>query len=71
MKLVKVSGQPAFRYTCVRCQKVGEVGLTSPNYRGEVEKRADVFADLEGKPFVDYYCEKCASELRAAQGALR
>ncbi len=47
-----VSGTP-FRVTCIACQKQG------------YSDRQPFYADLDGKPWVDYYCEPCADRLGA------
>ena len=44
--------EPAFRVKCAVC---GKEGWSS---------EGDWFADLDGEPFVDYYCERCANEAR-------
>jgi len=38
---------PKMLYTCIKCGK----------------KTPEVYADLDGKPFVDYYCEECTKSL--------
>jgi uncharacterized protein YlaI len=52
MKLVKVSG-PAFVVTCVKCEHVFLAG-----------NGHDIYADLHGHPFKDYYCQDCANKVR-------
>jgi hypothetical protein len=47
MKLVKVNPTPVFLVTCIKCGK---------NYHSDT---AVTYADLEGKPFKDYYCVNC------------
>ena len=53
MKLVKVTGK-AFTITCVKCGK------------RTYSDTKQFYADTEGKPFVDYYCETCSPVLCAA-----
>jgi len=47
MKLTKVNPFPSFVVLCFNCNK--------RLYSWE----EDIFADLEGKPFKDYYCKAC------------
>ncbi len=54
---VLLVGGPAMAFTCVNC----EIPLTSDSQA--ITNRA--FADLDGKPWVDYYCYTCASKLGA------
>ena len=52
MNLQKVTGKP-FRCTCVQC-----------GWRNSTDNE-DFTADLDGKPFKDYYCSKCTQKLNA------
>lgn len=54
MNLQQVTGPPIM-LVCIRCFKLG---MTSRNV---------FYADTEGKPFEDYYCEPCADALRAEE----
>ena len=45
---------PCFRFLCVKCGR-REQSITT-------DGRENAYADLNGKPFVDYYCLKCAEE---------
>jgi hypothetical protein len=47
MKLAKVNPCPVFLVTCIKCGKKVMSDI-QPTY-----------ADLDGKPFKDYYCFKC------------
>ncbi len=46
-RVVLVTGTP-FYSDCIRCGETMNSGI------------ARVFADLDGKPWQDYYCESCA-----------
>lgn len=46
-RVLRVTG-PAFRLECIKCGKKTQ------------SDREPVYADLDGKPFVDYYCKPCA-----------
>ncbi len=56
MNFIKVTG-PAFHSTCIVC---GKRMLHAPP-RDTREHEETVWADTEGRPFVDYYCEVCKS----------
>lgn len=45
---VRVVGGTPFRVTCVACRKQTQTD------------REPIYADLDGKPWVDYYCRNCA-----------
>jgi len=50
MKIIPINPpKPEFYFTCVHCNKKSS-SLTG-------------YADLDGKPFQDYYCETCANEI--------
>lgn len=53
MRLSLVTGTP-FTCACIKCGKRGFAGDNVQTY----------FADLDGKAFVDYYCEECAKPLQ-------
>ena len=48
-RFTKVQTSHPFRVKCCRCEKMLAVS----------DKTPPVFADTEGEPFVDYYCEPC------------
>lgn len=55
-RMVRVSNDPhAFIVACGACGQTLHTLTVA------------VYADLDGKPFVDYYCESCRAE-REAQG---
>jgi hypothetical protein len=53
---IKAGGRRNFSLT-YRCVGCGDV-ITYDDRRG------GVFADLDGRPFKDYYCGKCAEEVQ-------
>lgn len=56
MNLQLVTGRK-FSCACVACKRRLEAGTDS---------REHVYADLDGRAFVDYYCALCAGDARAA-----
>jgi len=49
-------------YGCVRCGSV----CYAPEHNRQLGCGSRyAYADLDGKPFADYYCESCAMELQA------
>jgi len=42
------------RITCVKCELVYHVNCDE----------VPVYADLDGKPWIDYYCAHCAADMR-------
>jgi predicted RNA-binding Zn-ribbon protein involved in translation (DUF1610 family) len=50
MKLRQTQLLPSFSYTCRKCGK-----------RQISEPRNVAYADLDGEPFNDYYCPRCAT----------
>jgi len=54
MNLVEVSKKSAnpFTATCIKC-----------GHKSQTD-REQFYADTQGKPFVDYYCDKCGSEIK-------
>jgi hypothetical protein len=55
MKLVKVTGRE-FIIDCVKCG--------AKLYAGDGH---DIYADIEGKPFKDYYCKTCANKSKIVE----
>lgn len=49
MNLVKVDGTP-FTVTCVKCG------------RKAMSDKVNYYADIDGKPYKDYYCPTCAAK---------
>lgn len=45
----KQVGGPPFRFVCIECKQVFDHGMDTIAY-----------ADLEGRPWRDYYCNQCA-----------
>lgn len=60
MNLQIVTGPP-FTATCISCEKRVIAGSKGLPFGTELP----VYADLNGKPFTDYYCSSCAADLRA------
>lgn len=59
MRLESVTGH-AFSVACIKCGKHGVAGSESyRNFRNTTENPETWFADLDGIPFVAYYCEAC------------
>jgi hypothetical protein len=56
MKLTKVNPTPSFRFKCIRCKTVYHSTI-------DAELFHNVYADLDGDAFVDYYCDACLSLL--------
>lgn len=52
MRLKQVDNERGVYFTCVTCNM-------------QVFPKHPVYADLDGVPFKDYYCGKCAAVLRA------
>lgn len=51
MKLIKVDLNPSgFCAVCVKCQK-------------RISTKEERTADIDGKPFADYYCMDCSNKL--------
>ena len=50
MNIQPVNNHETFTCICIKCEKV---------LKGKELK----FADLDGKAFVDYYCENCKNEV--------
>lgn len=57
MRLEPVSGEWKFVVRCLRC------GCECTNDPQDVSQRPLMIADLDGAPFLSYYCEHCASFL--------
>lgn len=56
MRLEKVTGNPVWKVRCIGCLEMVQVGDTPPR---NFCRKVGAWADLEGEPFVDYYCEEC------------
>ena len=56
MLLTNVTGTP-FTCVCVRCKCITRAG----------DGCGPVYADLDGTPWVDYYCEPCARAAKEEQ----
>jgi len=57
MNLQKVTGQP-FAVTCIKCGKKSLTGDETKDHIGRIITEV-FYADLDGKPFTDYYCQSC------------
>lgn len=52
MRMMLVPKAPAFIFRCIKCGKVYHSTHDAALF-------INVYADLEGSPFTDYYCERC------------
>lgn len=74
MKLIETQTRPGERYCCQGPNHEGDVTIrvnpTQPVYGGiaVIPGEGDVFADVEGTPFQDYYCGTCAWLLNVRLG---
>ena len=69
MRMHIVTGTP-FTVKCVNCGvRVLAGGSFTSHGANEVPfgTQRPVYADLDGKPFVDYYCEPCKERVSARQ----
>lgn len=57
MKLMIVPVRPAFWFRCTKCGKVYHSTCDQHLFK-------TIYADIDGVPFQDYYCEPCRNVLR-------
>lgn len=66
---VAVADSGPLTFTCIDCgAKVTQADKTTVKRNGHMA--GPVFANLQGKPFVDYYCQPCAVKIQKPVGEL-